>query len=175
MTRKDKLLAGTADVENAKTKAKSKVKGKSAIEADVERKNRGNKPESVAQKPRDARADSAQHEHDRRHGDRSSDADTDSGENDGAPYRLRGRELERLQEEGAQQIATIGIIESLADDLLRGAAQISAFIGLDLRQTFHALQQGHIPATKEGKTWVGSKSRLRKHYGCADGASAEVA
>lgn len=86
----------------------------------------------------------AGHEHHHRHGDRGDDAD---GEDDG---------------------------ESLAHDLLRGAAKIGAFIGLDPRQTFHGLQRGHIPATKEGKTWVGSKTRLREHYGaqarCARGA-----
>ena len=54
--------------------------------------------------------------------------------------------------------------ESLADDLLRGAKKIGAFIGLPIRETFYGLQEGHIPATKEGRTWVSSKSRLRKHY-----------
>jgi hypothetical protein len=54
--------------------------------------------------------------------------------------------------------------ESLANDLLRGAEAIGAFIGLGLRETFYGLQEGHIPATKEGKTWVSSKRRLREHY-----------
>jgi hypothetical protein len=54
--------------------------------------------------------------------------------------------------------------ESLADDLLRGAKKIGAFIGLPIRETFYGLQEGHIPATKEGRTWVSSKNRLRKHY-----------
>jgi hypothetical protein len=54
--------------------------------------------------------------------------------------------------------------ESLADDLLRGAEAIGVFIGLGLRETFYGLQEGHIPGRKEGRTWVSSKSRLRKHY-----------
>jgi hypothetical protein len=54
--------------------------------------------------------------------------------------------------------------ESLADDLLRGAEAIGAFIGLEPRQAFYGLQAGNIPAVKEGNTWVSTKSRLRKHY-----------
>jgi hypothetical protein len=54
--------------------------------------------------------------------------------------------------------------ESLADDLLRGAGAIGAFIGLGLRETFYGLQEGHIPGRKEGRTWVSSKTVLRKHY-----------
>jgi hypothetical protein len=54
--------------------------------------------------------------------------------------------------------------QSLADDLLRGAEAIGAFIGLKPRQAFHGLQAGSIPAVKEGGTWVSTKSRLRKHY-----------
>jgi hypothetical protein len=53
---------------------------------------------------------------------------------------------------------------SLADDVLRGCAAIAAYIGLDQRQTFHALQRGYLPAQKEGKTWVALKSRLTQHY-----------
>jgi hypothetical protein len=53
---------------------------------------------------------------------------------------------------------------SLADDIIRGADAIGAFIGLDPRQTFYNLQRGVIPATKEGRLWVTTKSRLRRHY-----------
>jgi hypothetical protein len=54
--------------------------------------------------------------------------------------------------------------ESLGDEILRGAAAIGAFIGLDPRETFYGLQNGWIPATKEGRIWVSTKSRLRRHY-----------
>jgi hypothetical protein len=54
--------------------------------------------------------------------------------------------------------------ESLADDVLRGAVAIGQYIGLKPRPTFHGLQNGHIPARKEGGTWVSSKTVLRKHY-----------
>jgi hypothetical protein len=52
----------------------------------------------------------------------------------------------------------------LADDLLRGAEAIADFIGLDTRDCFFHLQRGTIPAFKEGRTWVTTKSRLRRHY-----------
>jgi hypothetical protein len=84
-----------------------------------------------------ARADNAPHEHHHRHGDRGDDADSDGGEDDG---------------------------DSLADDLLRGANAIAAFLGLDRRQAFYFLQKGSIPAVKEGSVWVTTKSRLRRHY-----------
>jgi hypothetical protein len=54
--------------------------------------------------------------------------------------------------------------ESLAGDILRGAEEIGAFVGLPVRTTFYHLQIGGIPATKEGTTWVTTKTRLRKHY-----------
>jgi len=54
--------------------------------------------------------------------------------------------------------------ESLADDLLRGAGAIGAYIGRNERQAFHGLQTGAIPGRKEGGTWVSSKTVLRKHY-----------
>jgi hypothetical protein len=53
---------------------------------------------------------------------------------------------------------------SLADDLLRGADEIGAFINRDRRQTFYLLQTATIPAFKENRLWVASKSILRKHY-----------
>jgi hypothetical protein len=54
--------------------------------------------------------------------------------------------------------------ESLASEILRGAEEIGAFVGLDQRKAFHGLQNGSIPATKEGRIWVTTKSRLRRHY-----------
>jgi hypothetical protein len=54
--------------------------------------------------------------------------------------------------------------ESLANDILRGADAIAAFLGLSLRQAFHFLQRGQIPAVKEGSAWVTTKSRLIRHY-----------
>jgi hypothetical protein len=54
--------------------------------------------------------------------------------------------------------------ETLADDILRGALAIGDFVGLEERKAFHHLQRGDIPATKEGRVWVTTKSRLRRHY-----------
>jgi hypothetical protein len=52
----------------------------------------------------------------------------------------------------------------LADDLLIGAQQIADELGIDLRQCFHWLQNGYIPATKTGSTWTTTRSRLRRHF-----------
>jgi hypothetical protein len=54
--------------------------------------------------------------------------------------------------------------ETLADDLLPGAAKIASFIGQPERKTYHWLQRGYIPATKVGDLWIGSKARLRRHF-----------
>ena len=54
--------------------------------------------------------------------------------------------------------------ETLADDLLRGCDAIAAFVGIDPRSAFHYLQAGQIPATKLGRLWLGSRSRLRRHF-----------
>jgi hypothetical protein len=54
--------------------------------------------------------------------------------------------------------------ETLADDLLRGCVAIADFIGTDPRSTFHYLKAGEIPATKLGRLWIGSRSRLRRHF-----------
>jgi hypothetical protein len=52
----------------------------------------------------------------------------------------------------------------LAEDLLKGASAIGAYLNLDTRSTFYHLQQGNIPATKLGRVWLSTKSRLRKHF-----------
>jgi hypothetical protein len=54
--------------------------------------------------------------------------------------------------------------ETLADDKLRGAKAIADFIDEDLRRTYDLLEKGILPAGKLGRTWIGSKRRLRKRY-----------
>jgi hypothetical protein len=84
------------------------------------------------------------------------------------PIRLGESEVKKsttaLLGTSAEPIPTEANQSDLAADILRGAAAIGAFIGLDERQTFHGLQNGHIPATKEGRVWVSTRSRLRRHY-----------
>ena len=75
MTVKNALLASSAAAR--KPAAKATTKGQSKVEAEIERQNRGNKPEAVAQKPRDTGADNASHEHHARHGDRGDGDDAD--------------------------------------------------------------------------------------------------
>jgi hypothetical protein len=53
---------------------------------------------------------------------------------------------------------------ALADDLLLGAKAIADFLGFDLRETYYGLERGHIPATRRGRLYIGSKRRLTKHY-----------
>jgi hypothetical protein len=51
-----------------------------------------------------------------------------------------------------------------AEDILKGAVAIGAYLDQDPRSTFYHLQQGNIPATKLGRVWITTKSRLRKHF-----------
>jgi hypothetical protein len=50
--------------------------------------------------------------------------------------------------------------ERLADDLLRGAEEISEYTGLTIRQVYH--QQKNLGLTHLGAMLIGSKSKLRK-------------
>jgi hypothetical protein len=54
--------------------------------------------------------------------------------------------------------------EPLAVDLLHGAAEIAAFLGLTERQAFHQIEQGNIPTTRMGRLIVASKSALRRRF-----------
>jgi hypothetical protein len=59
--------------------------------------------------------------------------------------------------------------DSIAADLLPGAQRIADFIGEPVQVTYYGLEKGYIPATKKGRLWIGSKSRLREHYGLPTG------
>jgi hypothetical protein len=52
----------------------------------------------------------------------------------------------------------------LAADLLFGAQAIADEIGASLRRTFHLLEGGHLPADKCGRTWVSTRTRLRRFF-----------
>jgi hypothetical protein len=54
--------------------------------------------------------------------------------------------------------------ESLANDKLSGASNISKFINEPERRTYYLLEKGLIPAGKLGNTWIASKAKLRGHY-----------
>jgi hypothetical protein len=56
-------------------------------------------------------------------------------------------------------------VESLAGDLLWGAASIAAFIGRTPRQTWEALSKGELPARRINHRWVASKAALARHFG----------
>jgi hypothetical protein len=49
-------------------------------------------------------------------------------------------------------------------DLVWGADEIAKFIGRPRRQTYHMLENRHIPARKAGGIWVASRSKLRAHF-----------
>jgi hypothetical protein len=57
-----------------------------------------------------------------------------------------------------------GDTATLAEDLLRGVPKIANYIGESVRRTYYLLNEGYIPAGKEGAFWVAQKSRLRAHY-----------
>ena len=64
----------------------------------------------------------------------------------------------------AMNEATLPIATPLADDLLKGADQISEFIGENLWRTYHLLENQVIPAGKQGNYCIASKRALREHY-----------
>jgi hypothetical protein len=50
-----------------------------------------------------------------------------------------------------------------------GATAIGREIGLDRGQTYHLLNEGHLPARKLGRRWVSTSGQLRRALG-ADGS-----
>jgi hypothetical protein len=64
--------------------------------------------------------------------------------------------------------------QPLSDDLLTGAKAIAAYIGWPLRQTFFAIEQGHIPTSKVGAKIIARKSELRARFSASWLASRPV-
>jgi hypothetical protein len=61
----------------------------------------------------------------------------------------------------------------LSDDLLNGADAIAEYLGWPVRQTYHAVQQGHIPTFRIGPKIMARKSEIRARCSAAyktDGA-----
>ena len=54
--------------------------------------------------------------------------------------------------------------DTLKNEKLRGCKRIAGYIGEKERIVFYGLERGYIPATKEGRIWVTTKTRLRNHY-----------
>jgi hypothetical protein len=50
------------------------------------------------------------------------------------------------------------------DKFLWGAKAIAEEIDAELRPTFHMLEQVYLPATKVGRVWMTSRSRLRQFF-----------
>jgi hypothetical protein len=59
--------------------------------------------------------------------------------------------------------------ETVADDLIWGAAAIGAEIGVDERKAFYLLARRFIPARKVGRLWAASRRELRAAL-CGDAA-----
>jgi hypothetical protein len=51
------------------------------------------------------------------------------------------------------------------DTPLWGARAIGLELGLDRGQTYHLLNQGHLPARRIGRRWVSTPSQLRRALG----------
>lgn len=58
--------------------------------------------------------------------------------------------------------------DTLANDLIWGAADIAAFIGRTPRQTWEALDKGELPARQVNGRWCASRSRLRAFFAGTD-------
>lgn len=52
----------------------------------------------------------------------------------------------------------------VADDLLWGVKQIAKEIGQSERMTYWRLENGQLPAGKNGQVWVASRQTLRKFF-----------
>jgi hypothetical protein len=52
----------------------------------------------------------------------------------------------------------------LSADLLWGVKPIARELGLTPRQTYHQLENGHLPAFKQSGKWVATRSALRRHF-----------
>ena len=57
-----------------------------------------------------------------------------------------------------------GSEDRLADDLLKGGAQIAAFGGWTLRETYHLIERGLIPVTRAGRTIYARRSEIRRRF-----------
>jgi hypothetical protein len=79
---------------------------------------------------------------------------------------------ERVRENVAARGGASDEQVSLADDLLWGVKAISEEIKRSERQTFHLLENGHLPATKKCGRWCALRTRLRRHF--ADLMSGEM-
>jgi hypothetical protein len=54
--------------------------------------------------------------------------------------------------------------ETLGGDILRGCVAIAAYIDRAPRETFYLLQGGVLPAFKQGRIWISTKTRIREYY-----------
>lgn len=60
-------------------------------------------------------------------------------------------------------LASTAIPDSLAGDMLNGAAEIAAFTRQTVRQVNHQLESGSLPAFKVGRLWRMRKSTYLRH------------
>jgi hypothetical protein len=56
-------------------------------------------------------------------------------------------------------------------EILRGAPAIARAIGETERRTYGLLEARILPAQKEGRIWVTTRTRLRRHYSGENGAA----
>jgi len=54
--------------------------------------------------------------------------------------------------------------DTLAEDLLHGAAEIGAFLGINERAVFYQISNGEIPVVRMGRLIVASKNALRRRF-----------
>ncbi len=61
--------------------------------------------------------------------------------------------------------------DTIAEDILKGADAIGAFLGLSRRQAYHAVSAGHLPTFKIGAIICARKSTLTGWIAAQEGAA----
>ena len=64
--------------------------------------------------------------------------------------------METMDKEAAKQS------ETLAADLLSGAAEIAEFLGTNAREVYHLAQTQRLPIGRLGRKLIASRSQLRR-------------
>jgi hypothetical protein len=62
------------------------------------------------------------------------------------------------------QSETIKTGDSLAGDLLVGAAAIAEYTGFSERQIYHQVETGSLPVKRMGRLLIGSRTALRRFF-----------
>ena len=62
----------------------------------------------------------------------------------------------------AEELTTA--VDTIADDRLNGARQISKFMGVTVRRVNYPIEKGRTPVGREGHGYVAAKRKLREYH-----------